>query len=119
MTAYETIPHPSSSNRAMLHFYLAHERQPPTWLELAKRFLPKWMRLAVLGVAAFALVEYVGTDAFGTGILLFYAGYVFGVIVKDVVEIHKLLTTWPVLAYIIDWTRVRGLLGEGDVQREQ
>ena len=112
MKTQETILHLSPADLAMLQFYETHENQPPTWLELSRRYLPKWVRLTLLGVAACALVEYGGADGFTRAVLLFYAGYWFGVMLKDVLEMHKLLATWPVLDFIIDWSRIHGLQRE-------
>ena len=49
--------------------------------------------------------------------LVFYAGYCFGIVLKDTLFAYKFLTSWAIFRYILNWSRIDScLLGVGQLE---
>ncbi len=93
-----------------LELYAKYRISPPTFWELFRLNLPRYVVFAALIAIVFFLVQFGAPQAvawLGAGLLL-------GAILRDVGTFWRFVRVWPATAAVIDWDRVEALLSEAD-----
>ena len=86
----------------VLKRYQGWREKGPTFAGLMLRLAPSSIALLMLSLAAAVVFEWAGIEGARVIMVAFWTGF----FVTDLFSLRNYFVTWPVLARIIDWSRV-------------
>ena len=100
----------TKEQRRNLELYAKYRSSPPTFWELFRLNLPRYLLFAALIVIVYLLVQLGAPQP----VVWLGAGLLLGAILRDVGTFWRFVRVWPATAAVIDWDQVEGLLSEAD-----
>ena len=98
-----------------LELYARYRTSPPTFWQLFRLNLKRYLLVAALVVILFLLAPTAGVQ-WPAGLA---AGLLLGAILRDVATFWRFVRVWPATAAVLDWERVEALLSDADANARQ
>ena len=100
----------TKAQRRNLELYATYHSAPPTFWQLFRQNLLRYMAIALLVSLLLALAPTAGTES----LALIALGLFLGVLARDVSRFRQFVHIWPATAAVLDWQRLDALLKDPD-----
>ena len=99
----------TKAQRRNLELYAQYHATPPTFWQIFRMNLTRYLILAVLIFLVYILARTAGTEA----LAMIAIGLFLGVLLRDISRFRQFVYMWPATSAVIDWDRLEVLL-KGD-----
>jgi len=96
----------TKAQRRNLELYASYQKAPPTFWQLFKLNLWRYLVMAVLLVLLFGLSKVTGTE----WLALITLGLFLGALMRDLARFRQFVHIWPAISAVLDWERLNTLV---------
>ena len=96
----------TKAQRRNLELYAIYHKAPPTFWQLFRLNLWRYLVMTVLLILLFGLSQVTGTE----WLALIATGLFLGALIRDVARFRQFVHIWPAISVVLDWERLNILL---------
>jgi hypothetical protein len=98
----------TKAQRRNLELYAIYRSAPPTFWQLFRHNLLRYVVILLLLMLLFVLAPVAGSETFP----LMATGFFLGALARDLGRFWQFVRIWPALAIVLDWQQLDALLSD-------
>ena len=98
-----------------LQLYATYHAEPPTFWDLFRQNLTRYVVILVLIILLFLLAPTSGIES----LALIFTGIFLGILIRDITRFRQFLQMWPATSTVLDWQRLDELFGNDAEDRHK